>query len=157
MDLADGEGSGARMASVDDVAAELLKLRGSMDTFKLQKLVYYCQAWHLIWEDAPLFDEPIEAWANGPVVPALFNKHRGRYRVDSWEWGNPHRLTDAETSTVKAVADFYGARSGHDLASLTHQEDPWRLTRERAGLGTGERGRAEISLAAMTEYYGSLV
>ncbi|WP_307850044.1 MULTISPECIES: type II toxin-antitoxin system antitoxin SocA domain-containing protein [unclassified Saccharopolyspora] len=42
-----------------------------MTAMKLQKLVYYSQAWHLVWDERPLFDEPVQAWANGPVVPDL--------------------------------------------------------------------------------------
>jgi uncharacterized phage-associated protein len=36
------------MASVHDVAAEVLANGGKMTTWKLQKLVYYCQAWHVV-------------------------------------------------------------------------------------------------------------
>ena len=47
------------MADVDDVAAALIEgLGGQVDTWKLQKLVYYCQAWNLVWEDEPLFSDP---------------------------------------------------------------------------------------------------
>src|SRR5680860_1872649 len=60
------------MASVLDVAEYILKETGSMTTMKLQKLVYYSQAWSLVWDEKPLFGEPIEAWANdGPVRPCL--------------------------------------------------------------------------------------
>ena len=48
---------------------------------KLQKLVYYAQAWHLALFDEPLFDDPIEAWVHGPVVSSLYSKfpeHRQR-------------------------------------------------------------------------------
>lgn len=46
---------------MDDVAAAILERTGPLDTFKLQKLVYYAQAWHLVWDNEPLFEEPIEA------------------------------------------------------------------------------------------------
>ena len=42
-----------------------------METSKLQSLVYLCQGWHLAMTGAPLFREPIEAWAEGPIVPEL--------------------------------------------------------------------------------------
>ena len=51
---------------VFDVAAYILEQKGSMTTMKLQKLVYYSQAWSLVWDEKPLFEEAIEAWANGP-------------------------------------------------------------------------------------------
>src|SRR5271170_6235706 len=64
-----------------DVAAYILQKCGPMTAMKLQKLVYYCQAWSLVWDESPLFNEPIEAWANGPVVPSLFSKLQGTYIV----------------------------------------------------------------------------
>lgn len=145
------------MAKVDDVAAAVLARTGAIDTFKLQKLVYYCQAWHLVWEDEPLFTARVEAWANGPVVPKLYNRHRGQYRVNEWSVGDASHLKRHEATTVDAVVDFYGNRSGQELAELTHREAPWREARERAGLLPGDRGKEEITTAAMNEYYGALI
>ena len=50
------------MASVHDVAECILSQTGGITTWKLQKLVYYAQAWHLVWDEEPLFDEEIQAW-----------------------------------------------------------------------------------------------
>jgi uncharacterized phage-associated protein len=58
------------MASVHDLAAYIIRTQGSMSPWRLQKLVYYSQAWALVWEDKPLFRARIEAWPSGPVVPA---------------------------------------------------------------------------------------
>ena len=58
----------AAMASVYDVAAFILGRLGQVGAMKLQKLVYYSQAWSLVWDDQPLFSETIEAWDKGPVV-----------------------------------------------------------------------------------------
>jgi uncharacterized phage-associated protein len=55
------------MPSVLDVAQYILQRSGGMTTGKLQKLVYYSQAWSLVWDQRPLFNERIEAWANGPI------------------------------------------------------------------------------------------
>ncbi|BAS11810.1 conserved hypothetical protein [Arthrobacter sp. Hiyo8] len=52
-----------------------------MTTMKLQKLVYYCQAWHLAWDGWAMFPEEIQAWASGPVCPALYEVHRGIFAV----------------------------------------------------------------------------
>lgn len=72
------------MASAHDVAAYILKRMGQMTAMKLQKLVYYSQAWSLVWDEAPLFNERIEAWANGPVVRELYEAHRGQFQVSEW-------------------------------------------------------------------------
>ena len=142
------------VAKVHDAAAYVLKHQGSMTAMKLQKLVYYAQAWSLVWDERPLFKARIEAWANGPVVPALYQEHRGRFEVRSWPKGDPKTLAPAERETVDAVLGFYGERSSQWLSDLTHSEAPWRDARE--GLGPGESGNREITHAAMAEYYGSL-
>src|ERR1700730_81854 len=67
--------------TVHDVAAFIVNRQGEMSAMKLQKLVYYSQAWSLVWDDEPLFDDAIEAWANGPVVRALYARHRGQFKV----------------------------------------------------------------------------
>lgn len=69
------------MASVFDVAVAILEKSGPMTAMKLQKLVYYCQAWHLVWEDKPMFPERIEAWASGPIVPDLYAAHKGKFKI----------------------------------------------------------------------------
>ena len=56
-----------------------------MTTSKLQKLVYYCQTWSLVWDEKLIFDDPIEAWANGPVVPSLLNHHKGKFYISASE------------------------------------------------------------------------
>jgi uncharacterized phage-associated protein len=53
---------------VDDEAGD------SLSNLKLQKLVYYAQGFHLALTEKPLFDEAIEAWEHGPVVPGLYHK-----------------------------------------------------------------------------------
>lgn len=52
------------MAKVNDVAAYILEHAGPLTAMKLQKLVYYSQAWQLVWEDKALFPERIEAMFN---------------------------------------------------------------------------------------------
>lgn len=144
------------MANVDDVAAAVLQRTGAIDTFKLEKLVYYCQAWHLVWEGEPLFRARIEAWANGPVVPKLYQQHRREYRVQRWPSGDASRLDRREITTIESVVNFYNKYSGWELAELTHKEDPWINARATADLGPGERGKVEITPATMLEYYSSI-
>jgi uncharacterized phage-associated protein len=143
------------LAKVDDVAAALLERTGPIDTWRFQKLMYYCQAWHLVWDGHRLFPSRIEAWANGPVVRDLYPNHRGKYELSGWQWGHPEKLSPSELGTISAVVRDYGSQTGHWLSALTHQEPPWLDARQ--GLAPGERGDREITPQAMAEYYGSLV
>jgi len=144
---------GAEVTALD-VAQAVLDQTGPLDTFKLQKLVYYCQAWHLVWADEPLFDEPIEAWANGPVIPRLYGQHRGEFRVVDIPGGDSSRLSKRQRRTVHSVIEGYGHLSGRQLARLTHEESPW--SNARAGLAPGDHGNHEISRASMKSYYLAL-
>jgi len=142
------------VANVHDVAAYILSKRSPITAMKLQKLVYYSQAWSLVWDDAPLFNEQIEAWANGPVVRELYEYHRGAFKVGQWDIGNPKNLTSSEKETVDQVLKYYGHMSSQELSNRTHQEEPWREARR--GMQPDERGDRVISLASMVEYYSGL-
>lgn len=144
------------MASVFDVASYILKKCGPMSHMKLQKLVYYAQAWSLVWDEKPLFKARIEAWANGPVVPQLFRELRQRFNVSFKDIpsGNADALGGEEKKTVDSVLKFYGCKNPQWLSDLTHMEAPW--VNARRGLKPGERGESEISHADMAWYYGSL-
>ena len=142
------------MASVHDVAKYILAKRGSMSTWKLQKLIYYSQAWHLVWRDEPLFSDPIEAWANGPVVRALYDGHRGRFSIDDWNLGDANALGGGEQKSVDAVLAAYGDLSGRQLSFLTHSETPWREA--RGDLEPTARSDAEITQSSMQAFYSAL-
>lgn len=139
-----------------DVAAYILERIGRCTTMKLHKLLYYCQAWSLVWDEAPLFDDKIEAWANGPVVRRLFVYHKGLYEVtaEDFSLGNSQLLNKTQRDTVNSVLEFYGDKSAQWLINLTHNETPW--INARKGLDPSDRGNVEIKLSDMAEYYSAL-
>ena len=139
-----------------DVAAYILRENEPMPAMKLQKLVYYSQAWSLVWDDKPLFHDRIEAWANGPVIRSLYAAHRLQYIVSRIHGGHSRKLNQEQRETVNAVLKFYGDKSSQWLSDLTHMERPWRDARSRYGLREGDRGSAVIRRADMAEYYSSL-
>lgn len=139
---------------VFDVAAYILQKMKPMTTMKLQKLVYYSQAWSLVWDEEPIFEENIEAWANGPVVRNLFDYHRGMYEISAIPIGNPRLLNDVQQETIDAVLEYYGDKSAQWLIELTHMEDPW--IQARKGLAPLERSNRVIPLDTIADYYSSL-
>lgn len=140
--------------SVHDVAAYILKKQGAMSAMKLQKLVYYSQAWSLVWDEKPLFKARIEAWANGPVCPLLYQAHRGQFTVSDWALGDASNVKGKARDTVLGVLKFYSEKSAYWLSELTHRERPWKDARK--GLPIQASCNREITHAAMAEYYGSL-
>lgn len=146
----------SNLVSSADVAKYVLTRLRNCTHMKLQKLLYYCQAWSLVWDDQPLFSDRIEAWANGPVIPGIYQMFRGEYYVNpkSLSIGEPSKLTQQQKETIDAVLTFYGDKGSQWLSDLTHMERPWIDARD--GLAPGERCNREISHSSMAEYYGSL-
>ena len=145
---------GEATVAVFDVAAFILDRVGTITAMKLQKLVYYAQAWSLVWDEKPLFNERIRAWANGPVVPVLYRWHKGSFEVSACVLGDSTKLNVDQRETLDAVLGYYGSKASQWLSDLTHQEKPWRDARK--GLAPGEPGSREISHASLAEYYGAL-
>lgn len=143
------------MANVFDVARYILETKGKMSTMKLQKLCYYAQAWSLVWDDEPLFDEEFRAWANGPVCHELFYKTQGQFSVTAEEEpGNSDSLSADQKDTIDSVLDYYASHDAQWLSRLTHLEDPWNEA--RTGIPAGVGCDRVISKESMAKYYGSL-
>ena len=144
----------SKMPSVFDVAAYILQQKGPMTTLKLQKLVYYSQAWSIVWDDDSLFPEEIQAWVNGPVVPVLYAEHEREFRVSILNQGDPSALNSIQKETVDKVLEDYGDKSPQWLSDLTHMEDPWKNARK--GLKWNEPGTSRITEKSLAEYYSAL-
>lgn len=144
------------MASVFDVASYILEKTGEISTMKLQKLCYYSQAWSLVWDDALLFPEEIQAWVNGPVVRELFNEHKGMFSVGSGDipMGSCENLTDRQTETIDAVLDAYSGFTGAELSEMTHKDSPWQEARQ--GVPTMAYCDNVISTDSMAEFYSAI-
>ena len=46
-----------------------------LTNLKLQKLLYYQQGYHLAAFGTPLFEENVESWMYGPVVPVVYDTY----------------------------------------------------------------------------------
>ncbi len=145
--------------TVDQVSDSLIHLarsRGLTDisNLKLQKLLYYAQAWQLVFSGEPLFSDQIEAWVHGPVVPRIFR----RFRTLGWQpIGSPvcpHR--DVQLSAhLKAILNAYGTFKATELERLTHSEDPWRIARK--GIPPDVSSNSVISRKDMKDFYTGLL
>lgn len=100
------------------------------------------------------FEPAFEAWANGPVIPEVYQHHRGLFQVRTWKRGTVNGVDAQERKVVDRVLKFYGGKTSQWLSNLTHQEEPW--IKARKGTVAGQRSQHEITPAAMHEYYSSL-
>lgn len=100
-----------------------------MSNMKLQKMLYYEQGYHLAAFGTPLFDEDIEAWMYGPVVPSVYEhfKSHGSGGLEP-ETEEIIELTEDEEYMFNDVFDAYVDFSAYGLMRKTHSEIPWRKT-----------------------------
>lgn len=141
------------MLPANDVASVILARAGAwMDARRLQKLLYYVQAWHLAVTGQPLFPEPIKAWKHGPVVPAVWHlRHdRSTRRATEQDVDGIH-LDQLSSDLIDLVLASYGSMSGDELSALTHVEQPWRTA--RGDLPEDAECREPISFDEMARFY----
>jgi len=126
----------------------------ALSNLKLQKLVYYAQGFSLALTGQPLFEEEIEAWQHGPVVPMLYHslKQHGSEPVPRPE--NGIRIEDYPTEVrelLDEVYAVYGQFSPSKLRNMTHQEPPWREAIANGAM------QLPIRHQTMKEYFSTLV
>ena len=122
-----------------------------LTNLKLQKLLYYAQGWHLALKGFPLFEERIEAWPHGPVVPPVY----GAFKQYQWnpivgEVSEPN-LTEDTVAHLREVMDTYGVHGAYYLEKLSHQESPWLDA--RGDLNQTDFCNNVISQEAMREFF----
>jgi uncharacterized phage-associated protein len=129
----------------------------TINHLKLQKLVYYIDAWHNVFLNEPLIEEDFEAWMHGPVVRDLWNHYR-----DESILNNPIYATDddidlninqEQREIIDDVLEEYGDKTPYYLECLTHEEKPWIVARR--GYAPSDRCTEKISKELMKEYYGA--
>ena len=119
------------MLSVNDVAKWfLLQDDDGVSNLKLQKLLYYAQGAFLAVYDKPLFNEEIQAWMHGPVVPEVYQKYKtfGKNPIEDDDFSNSveRSLAKNEIDLLKEVHEVYGSLSAWKLRDMTHEDDCWK-------------------------------
>jgi uncharacterized phage-associated protein len=151
-----GKRVAAGAITANDIAAWIIEFcneRGDPITnLKLQRLLYYAQAWHVALRGRPLFKEDFQAWVNGPIQPGVF----AAYRQFSFA-PIPHpiyvrrSIPAAIESHLKDVLQAYGFLSAYDLELLASSELPW--CEARKGLAPDTSSTQPIAIDAMRRFY----
>lgn len=124
---------------------------------KLQKLVYYAQAWSLALNNKKLFNEPIEAWVHGPAIRSLYVQYKkfGFDPIQEEIKPDSIKVSGKAKELLDTVWRAYGKLDAGYLEMLTHSEEPWREARE--GLQGSESSGNKISLRRMKSYYSERI
>lgn len=140
------------MADARNVADCFLYLDGQQDgstgvsNLKLQKLTYYAQGFHCAIFGTPLFDESIEAWAHGPVVPDLYHTFKcyGSAPIPAPEHFDENCLSESEFEVIEEVFSVFGQYAAWKLRDMTHEELPWI---------NHEKNASPIPVTELREYF----
>lgn len=132
-----------------------------LSLLKLQKLLYYVQAWHLAFYGKPLFEGQFQAWVHGPVNRTIYDRFAGTkalyslvVKEDITPDFNPDvELTQEAKLHIDSILEAYADLTGSQLEALTHNEDPWQVARE--GYKPAERCENVIDEARMAKYYAA--
>ena len=106
---------------------------------KLIKLVYFAYGWYLAVYNKKLFNEKIEAWRYGPVIPSIYHEFKEfgndpvcRYAVEftpeTGEFDYPiiDKNDEEAIQVLEAVWNVYKERNGTELSRVTHDfQSPW--------------------------------
>lgn len=138
----------------------ILKHYGPMSHLKLQKLVYYCDAYSLAYFGKQLITDEFEAWVHGPVCRRLYDSLKDKsklysdvvYTSDGIDVDKEfNSLTSDQQSLISNVLSQLSTWSSFELEASTHQEDPWKNARK--GYSEADKCNVVISKEDMREYY----
>lgn len=149
------------MAQVMKAADYIIKAANAdgisdMTNMKLNKILYYAQAISLQKYGKPLFDDKIQAWTWGPVVPRVYYAYNDDGELGKKVIKEPLESVSEDAFTPEeadALSDAYVAfgktHNAAELSQRTHTKGgPWDQVYD----GGKVPGR-EITIAKISEYY----
>ena len=147
------------MLTCHDIAQYFIWLAHETGSFisnlKLQKLVYYAQAWYLAIYGEQLFEEDFEAWIHGPVIPQLYDRYKHYQWKPIEEEVKQPNFSEEVGEFLEEVVEVYFSIDAYDLERMTHLEDPW--IKARGNLAQDEPSKEIITKESMKNYFGARV
>jgi uncharacterized phage-associated protein len=120
---------------------------------KLQKLLYYAEAWSQTLRDEELYKEEIQAWAHGPVVPEVFHEFK-QYGWNPLPVPSEQKIPEIDNDVkdvLEQVFDVYADLPAKTLEDMTHQDDPW--IKARGGISPEERCDTVMPKEALKKFF----
>lgn len=151
------------LSLVADYFIALAHLTGTfLSNLKLQKLVYYAQAWTLVELKRELIEEDFQAWIRGPVIPSLYEEYSkfSCYSIRRDDLRNSFEKIEKEfepeiQKLLGMIDREYFSCETYYLEMLTNHEDPWVIT--RAGLHQDMNSDRIIPKELMIKYYSKFL
>lgn len=142
----------------DYIIVKLDEAGVGMNILKLQKLLYYVQAWSLAFRGETLFAGKFQAWVHGPVNREIYDRFVGTHmmyallsRADIQKGFDFNEISEQARSHIDEILDTYARYTGTQLEGMTHDEAPW--VQARGDRKPAERCETEIDEALMKDFY----
>lgn len=123
--------------------------REGITNLKLQKVLYFVQAYYLAKLNRPIFSDNIEAWEYGPVVPSIYRKYRSNVSNPIILEEDKSSLSEEDKKMVRKIWDTFGGYSASRLVDITHAHSPWKEANKTSS--------QIISHKSLKEYYTPLL
>ena len=129
---------------------------GILTNLKLQKLLYYTQAWHLVIHSKPLFSEDFHAWIHGPALPSQYQRFK-KFECQPILEGLSisHSIEEGVVNHLVEIVNVFGIETASALELMTHNEQPWIAARNE--ISEYQASSAIISKESMLSFYKSLI
>lgn len=125
-----------------------------LTNLKLQKLLYYAQAWYLAQYDKSLFTEDFQAWIHGPVLLSQYQRFKKFEWYPITEDLNPPSIEKHVVDHLREIVHVFGIETALTLELMTHNEEPWKNARK--GIPANQSSKAVISKDSMQSFYKKL-
>ena len=99
-----------------------------ISNLKLQKILYFVQAEFLVGMGKACFDDNIEAWTYGPVVPSVYFEYRifGSTNIPDQGDDGFESISRQDKGRLDAIIDAAAKYSASSLVEITHRQSPWK-------------------------------
>lgn len=121
----------------------------SINNLILQKILYFANVIKIVDTKIPLFEEQMEKWKYGPVVPSVYHEYKrfGAFQITKQDivkeyfcfentennsLGNikifkykPQDIPELDINLLKKVIDRFSNVDIFDIVEKTHKQEPW--------------------------------
>lgn len=121
-----------------------------LTNMKINKLLYFAQGHYLSKYGKALFDDKIEAWDHGPVVPDVYAAYKpcGDQPIHGYDADLISQVTPEAEDVLFGVARKYGRYTASALRNMTHiVGSPWDQVYQK------NQNHIEIPLPVIRDYF----
>lgn len=151
------------MGTIDSIILSdyILKHYGPMSHLKLQRLLFYCDAYHLAYFDKELIEDSFEAWVHGPISRKVYGSLKDKYMLyEELTYSNENQkdvdkefeeLTQDQQDFVISILEELYTWTMFELGASIRNEKPWKEA--RIGYGEADKCHVEISKETTRLFY----